>query len=240
MNGSLKGFTNPTLVSNTAFSFSAMGDTHIGSSGGNLFSKALLQSLADGDSFAVTIGDNSNTGFSTELQTFNSQAAAVGLPVYPAIGNHDIFFGGWANYKTIIGRSIYSFSAGIVHIVMLDTANGTFGIEQLNWLKDDLSHNSLPLKVVIMHYPVYVNQFSSIYKLSSDEEATIFKNIMHQFGVQLVISGHYHGSADANLGDTRYLVTGGCNTITDPGQHSHYVKVIVQNGQLVTRIEYLN
>ena len=240
MNGGLKSFADATVQSATSFSFAAMGDPHIGSTGGNIFTKALATAQADGDSFAVIAGDDSNTGQSSELQTFNSQAASVGLPIYPAIGNHDIFFDGWTNYKSLIGRSIYSFNAGIVHLVMLDTANGTFGVEQLNWLRDDLNRNSLPIKVVVMHYPVYVGEFSSIYKLSSDEEATVFKNIMHQYGVQLVISGHYHGSADTTIGGTRYLVTGTCNTITDPGQHSHYVKVMVTNGVLVSRITYLN
>jgi hypothetical protein len=122
MNGNLKSFPNPTISNPSSFSFSAIGDAHIGSTGGNLFTTALTKSLAGGDSFAVTTGDDSNTGQTTEMVAFNNQIASIGLPVYPAIGNHDIFFGGWANYKITIGRSIYSFNAGVVHFIMLGFA----------------------------------------------------------------------------------------------------------------------
>ncbi len=235
INGNLRTYGDLTITTPTSFSFSAMGDTHIGSSGGALMARALQMSKNDGDSFAVIAGDDSNTGIESELLTFLSQISDSGLTAFPAIGNHDIFFGGWANYKRIIGRSIYSLNAGNTHFIFLDTANGAFGEDQLHWLTDDLNRNTLPNKVVIMHFPIYIGEFSSLYKISSDEEATIFKNIMHKFGVNLVISGHYHGYGEKFIGGTRYIVTGACNNILDIGNRSGYVKVTVSGTDLSIR-----
>lgn len=227
MSGRYRGYADFSPTNPAQFSFSAVGDAHIGSAGGDLFQTALTRSKASGDQFTVVLGDNSNTGQEAELITFNAQAQAAGMTIYPVIGNHDIFFGGWNNYKSIIGKSIYSFNAGNVHFVALDSANGTIGENQLNWLVQDLQNTTKPIKIVMLHYPVYIKEFTSVYKLSSDEEITILKNIFRNYGVQLVLSGHYHGFADSILGGVRYVVTGACNHILDPGNNSSYVRVNV-------------
>jgi 3',5'-cyclic AMP phosphodiesterase CpdA len=235
MGGQIAGFANPTVGSPSSFSFSAMGYTHIGSSGGTVMQRALQQSKSDGDAFAVVAGDLTNTGIDSELATWRTQVAAVALPVFPAIGNHDIFFGGWNRYKSIIGRSIYSFDAGDVHFTVLDSANGTFGEDQLHWLEDDLRATRKPLKAIMMHFPIYIGEFSSLYKISSDEEVTIFKSLMYKYGVQLVISGHYHGHGESVVGGTKYLVTGQCNSILDIANRTGYVKITVSGGAFHTR-----
>jgi len=235
MNLPLRGYNGISPANPSVFSFSALGDTHIGSSGGNQLVHALQVSQADGDAFAIVAGDDSNTGQESELNTFESQIASVGMTVYPAIGNHDIFFGGWDHYKAIIGRSIYSFDAGVVHFTFLDTANGTFGEQQLEWLKLDLSTTAQTLKIVVFHFPIVKGEFSTIYKIASDEEATIFKSIMRQYGVQLVISGHYHGYGDSTIGGTRYIVSGACNNILEIGGTPEYVKVSINGSSITTR-----
>jgi hypothetical protein len=240
MTGQLKSYADIPIGTPSAFSFSALGDVHVGAPTASLMIKALQMSQNDGDLFSVLTGDNTNTGKESELLTFASNMLAVSIPVLPAIGNHDIFFGGWSRYKTVVGRSIYSVNAGSVHLIFLDTANGTVGKDQLNWLVSDLQANTRPIKVVVMHFPVVVGEFSTVFKLSSDEEATLFKNLMYQYGVQLVLSGHFHGFSDQKIGNTRYVVTGACNDILDLGQRSHYVKVTLANGELSVKPIYLN
>src|SRR4051812_25419073 len=71
MSGNLRSFNDASVPSSTAFSFSAMGDTHLGGSGGGVFARALAQSKAEGDSFAVVAGDDTNTGQETEMTNFN-------------------------------------------------------------------------------------------------------------------------------------------------------------------------
>lgn len=227
MSGGIPGFNNISPSNPNSFSFSALGDTHIGSPGGDRMIQALTMSKNDGDSFAVVAGDISNTGLESELTAYKAQIAQTAFTVFPAIGNHDIYFGGWNQYRSIIGRSIYSIDAGVAHIIFLDTANGLFGEEQLNWLRDDLTATTKAVKIVVMHFPIFIGEFSSLYKISSDEEATIFKSIMNEFRVNLVISGHYHGFGDKDIGGTKYVVTGATNSITELGHRSQYLKVTV-------------
>ncbi|MDZ4677151.1 MAG: metallophosphoesterase [Oligoflexia bacterium] len=236
MNSGLRTFPDLSVANPTSFSFAAMGDTHIGSSsGGNVMARALQNSRADGDAFAVIAGDDSNTGIESELTTFMAQINASNHPVYPAIGNHDIFFGGWNNYKRIVGRSIYSFNVGNAHIIMLDSANGTFGEDQLNWLRNDLKTTTKPIKIIVTHFPIFSGEFSTLFKLSSDEEATVFKSIMREYSVKLVIGGHYHGYSEQVIGGTRYLVTGACNNILDIGNRVGYVKVVINGSEIAIR-----
>ncbi len=239
MSGQLPSYGDISVTDPANFSFSACGDSHIGAPGGNVMKRAFETSKADGDAFGIVAGDITNTGLGSEIQGYKAQVSEVGFNVLPAIGNHDIFFGGWENYKTTIGRSMYSMNAGNVHFVFLDTANGVFGEEQLNWLKSDLAATNKTIKVVVTHFPLYTGPFSSIYKLSSDEEATYFKMIMEDNRVSLVITGHYHGFVDKMIGSTRYIVTGGCNNILDPGESSHYVKIIFRSTEIQVVPKYL-
>lgn len=232
MRGNLRSFNNFTPTVATQFSFSAMGDVHIGSPGGDLFVRALNHSKAAGDEFTISLGDNSNTGTESELLTFTYQYAGAAMTVYPVIGNHDIFFGGWNNYKTILGRSIYSFDAGNTHFTVLDSANGTIGEEQLNWLENDLRATTKTNKIVALHFPIYIGEFSSIYKISSDEEIAILKNMFNRYRVNLVLSGHYHGYSDKTINGTRYVVSGACNHILDPGNRSGYLKISINGSQV--------
>jgi 3',5'-cyclic AMP phosphodiesterase CpdA len=109
----------------------------------------------------------------------------------------------------------------------LDTANGQIGEKQLEWLDKDLQGATQTHKVVVMHYPPYVGSIGSLFQLSSEEEAIYFKDLMYKRNVAAVFAGHYHGYIDTVIGRTRYVVTGGANTILDPGNGSHYIKVNV-------------
>lgn len=232
--GDLPSFTNPTLTDSNNFSFAAMGDIHVGAAGGNVFERAAQLSAADGDSFAVTLGDNTNSGLDSEARGFKAQMDNAPFSVFPAIGNHDIFFSGWQSYKWIVGRSMYTIQAGPVRIYVLDSANGTFGEKQLNWLRRELMGDTSTLKVVATHFPIFSGVFSGIFKLSSDEEASVFKAMMSEFGVDLVLAGHYHGHSERTVGGTRYIVSGACNNILDPGERMQYLKIIVTNGDTIT------
>jgi len=234
MKGGLNTYAdfNPTDPNN--FSFAFVGDTHIGSGGGFQLPSVVSRSKADGDSFLLLGGDMTDTGDDGQYKTFLAVLNSNSFPFYPCIGNHDIFFGHWSTYKAYIGRSIYSFNAGIVHIAVLDTANGQIGEKQLQWLDSDLKASTKPFKIVVMHYPPYVGAIGSIFQLSSEEEAAIFKDMLNQDGANLMLAGHYHGYIDNTIGRARFIVSGGGNTILDSG-NAHYLKITVSPSGLDVR-----
>lgn len=234
LNGTLThpGNLDPAGVNN--FSFIVVGDTHVGHPAGQIFADQVSSLLQGGDAFVVVAGDVTQAGLDTEYEAFKGLLSALNISYRAAIGNHDIYFGGWDRWKRHLGRSIYSFDADNVHFVMLDSGNGLLGEGQLEWLRQDLAQTTQPHKIVVSHYPPWIGRFSSIFKMSSEEEAAVLKDILNSYGVELMFSGHYHGYDEVVLNSTRYIVTGGMNNLIDFGNQKNYVRVFVEGSSIRT------
>jgi 3',5'-cyclic AMP phosphodiesterase CpdA len=221
-----------------SFTFMAVGDTHIGSPQGETLNEFAQFAKTANDAFIVVAGDLAHNGLEGEFVQFKQVMSNNTMAWRAAIGNHDIYFDGWSRYRSQIGRSVYSFNADNVHFVMLDSANGILGTTQMEWLENDLRSNTRTHIVIVSHFPPWNGAFSSIYRMSSEEEAAVLKDICFRYNVDLFISGHYHGYEEVNLGHTKYIVTGGANSQTDPGQRRNYVRVTVNGGSLSTEVVY--
>src|SRR5690606_11841939 len=98
--------------------------------------------------------------------------AKIGIPFFQVIGNHDkqeatdTESDNARLFKKQFGPTYYSFNRGKVHYVVLDDIryktikeyDGHISIEQLAWLKKDLSH--VPknhLIVISLHIPVHTS-----------------------------------------------------------------------------------
>ncbi|HEX4925529.1 MAG TPA: metallophosphoesterase [Bdellovibrionales bacterium] len=220
------------------FTFIIMGDTHIGSPGGEVMRRIVEAGVAAGDAFAVIAGDVTQGGLDGEFAQFKTVFSNNSLPFRAAIGNHDLYFGGWERFRQQLGRSIYSFNADNVHFVMIDSGNGILGKRQLQWLEDDLRVNTRPHVVIVTHFPPWNGHFSSIYKMSSEEEAAVLKDIAFRHGVDIIAAGHYHGFAEKDIGRTKYIVTGGANDLIDLGQRMNYVRVRVAGDAMTIEVVY--
>ncbi|MBT4762524.1 MAG: hypothetical protein HOO06_12560 [Bdellovibrionaceae bacterium] len=234
-NGSLTIQGNIDPSGTNSFSFSVMGDIHMGSPFGHILDEAVTDSVAAGDSFAFLIGDITDNGRAKDFDTVISSLNDRGLAYRTALGNHDIYFGGWENYKKKFGAATYSFDVDNVHFSVLDSANGIIGQEQFNWLKSDLESTSQTVKIIISHYAPYTGQFQSPWSLSSNEESAILKNIAYENKVNMVISGHYHGLAEKTIGGVKYITTGSTNKIPNIGDERHYLQVTINNTTITTK-----
>ncbi|MEQ1877013.1 MAG: metallophosphoesterase [Bdellovibrionia bacterium] len=221
------------------FSFVVMGDTHIGSPGGEVMERIAQAAVDAGDAFAVVAGDVTTGGLDGEFSQFKTVFGDKALPFRAAIGNHDLYFGGWERFKTQIGRSIYSFNADNVHFVVVDSGNGILGEAQLRWIESDLRANTRTHTILVTHFPPWNGIFSSIYKMSSEEEAAVLKDLVHRYGVKYVVSGHFHGFDERDIGGTKYIVTGGANDIIDLGQRMNYVRIRVNGSAISMEVIYL-
>jgi hypothetical protein len=215
------------------FSFILTGDTHIGSPNGEVLRQIIGQAVVAGDAFFVISGDITQGGLVGEYRQFKTLFDLESMPYRAAIGNHDIFFSGWNDFKQEIGKSIYSFNADNVHIVVLDSANGILGEDQLNWLRADLEGNTNPHILISTHFPPWNGHFSSIFKMPSDEEVAILKQILYDFDVDIMAAGHYHGYTEHDIGRTKFIVSGGANDVLDPGESKHFIRITV-NGESMT------
>jgi len=121
------------------YSFIVLSDTHIRN--GDARGLERLKDVIESDSsirFVVVLGDITQTGSRGEIETFISVARSFPVPVFPVIGNHDVFFGNWPNWRDLIGSTRYRINADTATLFMLDNANSFFGKAQLDWLENEI------------------------------------------------------------------------------------------------------
>jgi predicted phosphodiesterase len=190
-----------SLSADGIYSFIVVSDTHFGRT-----TQADIAGLAArlGDaSFVVVNGDITNKGDPDELDCFLSFAAALlPVPCYPVIGNHDIFYDGWANWKNHIGSTIYRVDAngGAATLLFLDSANTFLGDRQLNWLAGELSASAgrvfvfshVNLFAINLDNYAQLNERPRLLSILKDKAAAMFM-------------GHSHQHNETHIAGTLYL-----------------------------------
>ena len=133
--------------------------------------------------------------------------AAVGEPVYYAIGNHDHLKTSSVSasndrtsdstYIRHYGPTYYSFNRGMVHYIVLDNIfyeggaqpvyHTEFTQEELNWVKSDLSYVSKDKALVVMFHAPSMTRNNGVTGNSADLHALLkgYDNVQ-------LISGHTH------------------------------------------------
>lgn len=194
----------------TEFSFIVIADPHVyhGSDSGLTELKAkLLQDRDNGinDKFLIACGDISQRGDAEDFQAFRDILAPE-FPVYTTLGNHDIYYDGWYNYREILGKSCYTFKAGpSVRFVSFDSANGTLGRKQKNWLEGVLKSSGEPLCFVFTHFELFSPNSTTIQQYTDIEEAYYLIHLFKKTGVDYVFMGHSHDYYDKKINGTHYV-----------------------------------
>lgn len=104
---SLPEKSNVNIVTSN-FSFIVISDTHVYQATHSKLA-ALKDKLLPGDQFILVSGDIAQCGYEEDYNAFCSYLNEFGLPYYTTVGNHDLYYGGWQNYKKALGRPCYTF-----------------------------------------------------------------------------------------------------------------------------------
>lgn len=215
-------------ISETVFSFVVITDTHIEhASQANL--AALKDKIQPGDKFILVCGDITQCGFPEDYQAFYNDMNRIGLPYFTAIGNHDLFFGGWNNYKQILGRSCYSFTAGPIRFICMDSANGTLGRKQKMWLESILKSKTEPLCCVFTHFEFFSTGPSKKQQYTDIEEVYYLMRLFETTGVNYVFMGHSHVTDYRKINNVNYLNLS--DFIANDGE-KFFVRVEVNSGEI--------
>ena len=173
----------------------------------------------------------------------NSKVMKSQMPVMGVYGNHESpgtnFRKYWPySYDDIDqseGAFYYSYDYGPVHFtfVQLKDQWAEISTNQMDWIKADLSSNK-KWKVVIFHAPGYSN--SEDY---NDDVRDYLQPLCEQYGVQLVIAGHFHYYAHWLVNGVHHLTLGGggagtYNPGTDLGELmvlgvNHFAKININD-----------
>lgn len=194
------------------------------------------------DSWDQEYFNRSYTGTTTALAT---------MPVMATLGNHEgTISGGEYTNGTVIpavqasaqdfgsvlrkyypyaeyaspGHSYYSFDYGPVHVAVVDqyTTSLDPGSAQYQWLDQDLASSTEPFRMVMFHEPAFsaygLNGIGNPDNLTTRQDV---EPLVERYGVQVVLQGHNHYYARANVNGVQYLTLGGAGAPQFPPDPSY-------------------
>jgi acid phosphatase type 7 len=227
---------------------------------------ALVNAIADlNPAFVCFTGDIVYNGFDINDWKVWDQETSIWrekkIPVYPALGNHDLHAplrtaldNYFQRFPDLQKNRYYSVRAANTLILVLDSSLEEVSGPQGQWLSDEMDHVPADVEFVflMLHHPPYTSSsdakaFGGGHSARSPEQA--LAKMLEQRQAQarfriVVFSGHVHNYERHEHGGVTYFVTGGGaahaypieRAPTDPFQSKevnyHYLLVEVDRGQL--------
>ena len=191
-------------------------------------------------SFGIILGDciNLRDNFPEYLEALACypERHAFDHPVFHLLGNHDTFFNGWDEFKELIGPSVYWFEVvfpeGKDLYIALDSASGTLGRKQTQWLRAFLEDNRSIYRhcVILTHTNLFYTDNSQTGSGNMPiEESFSLIDFLGRHNVSLVLQGHDHYREDLTFDNVRYTVLG---TIRDESDAPEYLKVHMNDEEI--------
>lgn len=120
-------------------------------------------------------------------------------PAFVIAGNHDLYFDMWDTWRSYFHTSTYYYlvkTPSFTDIyIMLDSANGTLGEKQLDWLEEVLSKNRPGCRhcIISMHTHMFRTDHSQFPSTNLTLEETYrVTDLFSKNSVDMVLAGHDH------------------------------------------------
>ncbi|MHA1138104.1 MAG: metallophosphoesterase [Candidatus Thorarchaeota archaeon] len=186
--------------------------------------------------FLVHCGDLTPFGQENQYQTVKAVLDQSLVPVYTAIGNHDLKDGGGSLYQTYFGISRYSFDLGPAHFTVFNTSSGDVNSQEFTWLEQDLSQTEAEFRFVFTHIPPFDPRPGKNHSLVSSTSSTQLMSLFEEHEVDVVFTGHIHMYNETVVNGVRYVITGGAGASLyadeDSGGIYHYMNVTLNEDGL--------
>ena len=194
----------------------AMSDIHVDFSTTNL-DKFVTDYLADTEAvpFALCLGDIINaTGHWDYFCEHVKPVEEAGRKIYYTVGNHDLYFDQWKEFKSRFHTSTYWFEVQTVSgykdlFISIDSGNGTLGVDQRNWLENvlkDKQNQGFRNIVVFTHTHFFKKDESQGHTSNYNLEETYdLFDLFDRYDVTMVLQGHAHHRDLTVFKDVVYL-----------------------------------
>ena len=189
---------------------------------------------SDSLDFVIHCGDLTDFGATREFQWTRDHLQKLKIPYVALLGNHDCLGTGNQAYEKIFGNPDFSFIAGKVKFVCLNTnaiefdysrpvPNFDFMEEQVKADADDFSRT-----IVCMHAAPYSEQFNN-------NVAKVFNFYTHQFpGLMCCLYGHGHHTEQNDIyGDGIIYYQ-----VANAAKHQYYIFTITPKDYRYEVIEF--
>jgi 3',5'-cyclic AMP phosphodiesterase CpdA len=193
-----------------------MSDIHVDFSTDNL-DRYVSDYLADTEAapFSLCLGDLINaTGHFDYFAEHVKPVSDAGRKIYYTTGNHDIYFDQWPEYFKRFGSSTYWFEVQTVSgykdlYVAIESASGTLGADQREWLenalKDKQNHGFRHI-IVFTHTHFFKKDTSQGHTSNFNMEETYdLLDLFDRYDVSMVLQGHSHSRDLTMFKDVVYL-----------------------------------
>ncbi len=206
-------------------------DSHIGEMINFSFLKNLY--LQKDYSALVLVGDIVS-GKEEDYLLFVDSISDITKPLFPMVGNHDLYFDGWKYFYKYLGSSTYWFmvetpTAKDIYLC-LDSGGGTFGKSQINWLEHFLKDNRKDYRYCTIFS--HVNILRTRRTTSANpmtEEVVYLLDLFARNNVDLVITGHDHIQDEEIFGNTTYLIL---DALKDNNKNAGYGVLNISNNDI--------
>ena len=184
--------------------------------------------------FVVHCGDLTDTGTSKEFEWSRKTLMQLHMPFVALIGNHDFLGTGDQAYEVMYGPLDFSFIAGRVKFVCLNTNATEYdylaAVPNFDFMEEEMVKDSalFDRTILVMHAPPYSNQFNN-------NVCKAFRRYLDYFpGLMCCVYGHNHDDAVSDFYNDGLLFYG-----IDCALHRHYrIFTITPDGYEVENITY--
>lgn len=228
-----EGLNAGAMETDENYVFYVATDPHVDQTHNNLsvFNDALRN---DTDAlFGVILGDcidiRDNLPRYLEALSYDSERHTHNPQIYHVLGNHDVFFDGWEDFKKMVGPSVYWFEVvfadGKDLYITLDTATGTLGRKQTEWFKTFIEKNRSGYRhcVILTHTNFFYTDNSQVCSGNMPiEECFALIDFLGRHNISLVLQGHDHYREELVHKNVIYTVLG---AITDESESPEYLRV---------------
>lgn len=230
-----------------SYSFYVAADPHIDQTHRNLdiFNDVLRNDTEA--SFGVILGDctdvKDNLPTYLEALSYSPDRHACNHEIFHILGNHELFYNGWEDFRELVGPSVYwfvvEFDGGKDLYISLDTATGSLGRKQTNWFKSFLKENRSDYRhcVILTHTNFFYTDNSQVSSGNMPlEESYALIDFLGDQNVSLVLQGHDHYREDIVYDNVRYTILG---AILDKSEAPEYLKINVTNDEILLDWQYI-
>ncbi len=192
---------NPAIPSSKKFTCVIFTDIHFGANR-RRYDKEFLEWLQnkknanESPSFIISLGDIVEHGKENEYKEYaafiKKIKEIVNVPVYTAVGNHDLHNSGWKHWKKYVYPHVpyYRFKTHKFSWYFIDTGDGMLGEPQLTNLVEEMKADPNP-KFVFSHYAMYGGGIPYFVMLNTKERAILTASFI-RYNVKAFFAGHYH------------------------------------------------
>lgn len=222
---------NDTIISiaSASYQMALCSDVHVNKTAHNL-SILLKEVNSNPDiSLMAILGDITDMSGGMFVAKDTITSANMDIPVKYIVGNHDLYFNQWNDFKECFGSASYYFivQADTVSdlFIVLDSGSGTIGNSQLKWLENLLkSRRHLHRNCTVLTHTHFWDTEMSQFPTGNFpvEETAVLTNLFSKYDVNMVISGHDHTSQVKLFNGVCYIIT---DAILDESEKWSYLKV---------------